>query len=130
MTISDRRYRPRFPYHARGILILLPNFVDVTIIDMSLSGAHIVVSGLFQIKAGQHCSLRILNSDERRVIEVEASMAYKREGHIGLTLRNVTPSIEKALRNMVEMNLGTDSMLKRDLCALLGPRRSQDSCPS
>jgi hypothetical protein len=61
------------------------------------------------------------------LIEVEASIVYQREGHVGLTLRNVTPGIEKALRNVVEMNLGTDSMLKRDLCVLLHPLRSQDS---
>jgi hypothetical protein len=130
MTISDRRFRPRFPYHARGILILLPHFVDVTIIDMSLSGAHIIVDGSCKIKAGQVCSLRIVNSDERQVIEVEATMAYHRESHVGLALRNVTPGIETALRKVVEMNLGTEPMLKRDLCALLHPLRSQDSYSS
>jgi hypothetical protein len=57
-------------------------------------------------------------------------MVYQRNGHVGLTLRNVTPGIERTLRNIVEMNLGTDSMLTRDLCALLHPLRSQDSYSS
>jgi len=33
----------------------------------------------------------------------------------------VTPGVERALRAIYDMNLGTDSMLNRDLCALLQP---------
>jgi hypothetical protein len=127
MSLTEQRYRPRFPYHARGILILLPRIVEVTLLDMSSSGAHVFLNQACDVQMGQYGSLRILNCAGRQVLEVDASVHWNSANHLGLALANMTPGIERALRTMVAMNLGTESLLKRDLSALLHPFRSRES---
>jgi len=126
MSLTERRYRPRFPYHAKAILILLPCIVEATLIDISLTGAHVVLDHGFDIQTGQSCVLRIVNAQGRQVIAVDASVYWKSDEQVGLALTNVTAGMEHALRAMIEMNLGTESLLKRDLSALLRPIRSRD----
>ena len=127
MSLTEPRCRPQFPYHARGILILRPRIVEVALLDISSSGAHVVLDQACDVQMGQYGSLRILNSTGRHILEVDASVHWNSANHVGLALTNITPGIERALRTMVEMNLGTESLLKRDLSALLHPFRSRDS---
>lgn len=97
---------------------MLPNVVKVTIIDLSLTGAHIVIEGSTIIQVGRNCSLRIDTPEGRRLIELEASaLSRDADGHVGLMWCNVTPSAEEALRKIVEMNPGTESLQKRNLRA-------------
>jgi hypothetical protein len=89
------------------------NVVKVTIIDLSLAGAHIVIDGSPVIQVGRKCSLHIVTPEGRRQIELEASAVSRdAEGHVGLAWCNVTPSVEEALRKIVEMSPGTESMQK------------------
>jgi hypothetical protein len=123
MLLEDIPVQPRFPYHSKGILILFPRFIDVSLIDISLTGAHVYLTEAQEINKGLPCSLRIVSPGEHQVVEVEAVSAYQDAGYIGLTLLNVTPGIEKAMRTLVEMNLGTEALLHRNLCELLHPLR-------
>ena len=108
MTISDRRSHPRFPYPAKGILNVSSNVVKATIIDLSLTGAHIVVDGSTVIQVGRKCSFHIVTAEDRRPIALEASAVSRdADGHVGLAWFNVTPSVEEALRKIVETSRGT-----------------------
>jgi len=122
MIPAERRFQPRLPFHARGMLILFPRFVDAVLLDYSLHGARILLGEGCAIETGERCALRILSPEGRQLIEIEAACAHRDTGpHLGLAFRDVTPGVERALRAIYDMNLGTDSMLNRDLRALLQP---------
>lgn len=120
MALVNRRSIPRLPFHGKGILILVPEYFDVVLIDLSINGAHIILQETCDIRAEQHCALRIVNPRGRQLIEVEAVLAYRNpDGHAGVAFRAMTASIEREIRTIHEMNLGSESLLKRDLPALM-----------
>ena len=98
MNLSDQRFHPRFPFRAKGILTLMSQFVDVRIIDMSLSGARVVLDGTHDVQLRQHCALQIVTREGRELIKVETSVVHRiADRHIGLKLRNMTSAMEKSL---------------------------------
>jgi hypothetical protein len=106
MTRSDRRVHPRFRYPVKAILVVPPFVVvDVTIIDLSLSGAKIIIDGHRVVQIGRKCSLHIVSPEGRKLQKIEASAANRNaEGQVGLVWGNLTPGADKILRKIVNAN--------------------------
>lgn len=122
MIENERRYFPRFPFHARAIAVFPLTYRDVTLLDISTHGAFVEAIDARGFFAGARCALRVLGAADRQVLEVNAIVMHCMEDRrFGLGLRNINPGAENALRRMIEMNLGTEALLRRELCVLLKP---------
>jgi hypothetical protein len=119
----ERRCYPRFPFHSSAILTLFPAYHDATLIDLSMRGALVELDNAAAIAEGVPCTLRVLGNEGRQVLEFDAVTAFcNADGRVGLEIVQLAPGVEHALRRLIEMNLGTQKLLERDLCALLRPR--------
>jgi hypothetical protein len=129
-TFAERRHQARLPFHANGVLILFPRYADVLLLDISLAGARLLLRDDCGVREREDCVLRIVSAEGRQLIEVEAAAAHCNEhGHIGLAFSHVTAGAAQALRTLFEMNLATEALLNRDLCALLRPLAARGSAP-
>jgi hypothetical protein len=129
-AFAERRHRARLPFHANGVLILFPRYADVLLLDISLAGAHLLLRDDCDVREHEDCVLRIVSAEGRQLIEVEAATAHCDEhGHVGLAFSHVTAGAAQALRTLFEMNLATESLLTRDLCALLQPLAARGLAP-
>lgn len=125
MTTNERRHFPRFPFHRRGVVVFPMSYHDVTLLDISANGALVEAIDARAFAMGARCSLRVLGAKDHQVLAVDATVVRCMEGRcVGLELFNINPGAEKALRQLIEMNLGSKALMQRDLCVLL---KSADS---
>ena len=125
MIDNERRHFPRFPFHARAIVVFPMTYRDVTLLDISTNGAFVEAIDAREFFVGARCALRVLGVAVRQVLEVDAIVMHCMDGRrFGLGLHNIGPGAEKALRRLIEMNLGTEALLRRELCVLLKPAGS------
>ena len=97
---------------------------------MSLMGAHVLLAKEFDLPIAQNCVFRVVNSEGRQVFVVDALVHWNCANHVGLALANVSYGTEHAIRKMIGMNLGADSLLNRDLGTILRPIQSRSINPA
>lgn len=79
---------------------------------------------------GARCSLGALGAEDRQVLVIDAIVVRCMEGRrVGLKFRNISPRAEKALRQLIEMSLGSEALIQRDPCVLLKPSDSARQQP-
>jgi hypothetical protein len=122
---DDRRLHPRFPFHTKAVFLRLPRYFDVTLIDLSMNGALVELPAGHGLGLGLQGTLRVLSPGGGCLVETEVVVAHVEDGQrAGLRIASLSPGAQAALRGIMHMNLGTDRLLKRELCALLRPART------
>lgn len=116
---AERRCFPRFPFHSNAVLLLdgIPH--EGTLIDLSLSGALFRGRAAMVVATGERCRLDILHGAGRDVARAKGRIAYAQEDLVGLQFQQLDLDVLQGLTQIVEMNLGTREMMKRELAALL-----------
>lgn len=117
-VVAERRWFPRFPFHTKAVFTLDGIPLEGTLIDLSLSGA------LFRGKADivatpADCLLDILHGTGRCVVRARARIVHVEGDLAGLQFRQLDFGTMQGLMRIVEMNLGSPEMLRRELGALL-----------
>ena len=120
----------RFPYRASAVLIRLPHLYEVTLIDISLHGVLAALSGNADIYGGDKIRLRVLTQKGNQAFEVEALVAHRAEDIVGLEISTIDRHAKNTLRQLIEMNLGTQELASRTLPALLKANSSSASTPA
>jgi hypothetical protein len=116
--MPQRRQFSRVFFRAGATLASAGSTQACEVLDLSLKGA------LLRLPADQpaptgHCRLELtLDADQEVRIGMEAEVAHHEGDVIGLHCLSIDLDSITHLRRLVELNLGDDSLLQRELSAL------------
>lgn len=116
---DERRHYSRIAFHAPAQLVLPDGNVDVVVLDLSLKGALVRLPAEFQVQEGVPCTLRLLLDAVGDSICMEARSTHVEGRYAGLTCHSIDLDSVTHLRRLVELNLGSEELLERELSALL-----------
>ena len=117
---QERRQYSRIAFHAPAELILSDRNVDVVVLDLSLKGALIRLPTDTQIPDGTRCTLRLRLDALGDHIRMETRISHGEGRYAGLACHGIDLDSVTHLRRLVELNLGDEALLQRELSALVG----------
>ena len=117
-TPDDRRHFSRIPFHRPAILELGGKELACVLHDVSLKGALVELPGATGLFQNQRCALAIrLGGDA--VIRMDVVVAHQEGTTLGVRCTGIDLDSIAHLRRLVEMNLGDEELLHRELAALV-----------
>lgn len=120
-TGSERRHFHRIPFVAGATLHTARGPRPVTVHDLSLKGALVELGAeAAPLKVGESCVLT-LPLDGGVEITLETRVARAQGQCLGLHCEHLDLDSAQHLRRLVELNLGDEALLQRDLNALIEP---------
>lgn len=123
MTDSNQPEQRRFsrvPFLVDARLEFGPALQPCHLLDIALKGALVEVAPYDRYPPGTTCRLVLpLDSQGERQIVMEAAIVHQEGNHIGLECRYIDIDSLTDLRRLLELNLGSDSLLERELNELL-----------
>lgn len=114
MTSEKRRFK-RIPFDMPARIV---STATVRVIDISLKGALIVKPAKWKGSKGDNFVIEIPLDSGAAVIRMDMSVAHIEAEHIGLTCEHIDLDSITHLRRLVELNLGDDELLHRELAEL------------
>lgn len=119
---AERRRFSRIVFHRPAELEARGERTTCEVLDVSLKGALVEAPSRFQAKAGQHCTLAIRLDAGEAVIRMEGEIAHRAGMQVGIRCVEIDLESIAHLRRLVELNLGDDEILHRELGALVAER--------
>jgi PilZ domain len=117
---EQRRFK-RIPFDAKAEMLCAGYHWHIKVIDLSLRGALLECPTAWEGKTGDHCLLKISLGDEEAQIKMQASIVRIEAPRIGLKCVDIDIDSITCLRRFVELNLGNQDLLHRELSALGAP---------
>jgi len=121
-TPDERRRFSRIAFHRPGELDVRIARGACEVLDVSLKGALVEVPAGFRAHVGQACTLVIRLDAGDAEIRMEGEVSHREGTQVGVTCREIDLDSISHLRRLVELNLGDDDLLHRELSALVGER--------
>jgi len=134
---DERRRFSRITFHRPALLEVGGVETTCEILDLSLKGANVEVPSSFAGRAGDPCALVIhlapqgAPNDEGGFaaspaagpfIRMEGTLVHREPGRAGVRCDGIDLEGIAHLRRFVELNLGDDALLHREMGALVGKR--------
>lgn len=118
--MNEKRRFSRIPFDAEA-RITGPG-VDVTtqLLDISLKGVLIARPDNWQGKTGQRYTLELTLGSSGTVISMDIEIMHEEAARIGGQCTHIDLESISHLRRLVELNLGDEGILDRELHALIG----------
>lgn len=117
-TSSDQRFFSRIPFDASATIVGPDKSWQTELVDVSLKGALVSRPADWDAEPTlRHFLLKIALSEEATV-NMEVEIAHEEGNHIGFHCHNIDVDSISHLRRIVELNLGDEEMLQRELHAL------------
>jgi hypothetical protein len=116
-TSSDRRRFQRFAFDAETELVQGPRRWPVELHDLSLKGLLVHRPADWDADPTQPFEARVRLADDAEV-RMEVEMTHGEGELIGLVCRHIDVDSISHLRRLVELNLGDEALLERELAAL------------
>ena len=120
-TSSDRRRFQRFEFDAETELVQGQRRWPVQLHDLSLRGLLVHRPADWDADPAQLFEARIRLSDDAEV-RMQVEMTHGDGELVGLVCRHIDVDSISHLRRLVELNLGDEALLERELAALGEPR--------
>ena len=123
---TERRHHHRFPFG--GIVHIRINGYEWTapLLDISFKGILVEwAGGPHDINPDQPCQLELELSDGALDLTMEGTVVHMENGHIGFRITHLDIESATHLRRLVELNLGDDSLLQREIEALVTTNPNQ-----
>lgn len=114
---EHRRFK-RIPFDAKAEMLCAGDHWHSKLIDLSLHGALIECPSTWDGKTGDSCLLKISLGDNEAQIKMQTSVVHIEAHRIGLICINIDIDSITYLRRFVELNLGNQELLNRELGAL------------
>lgn len=114
---NERRHFQRILFDAPVTVSAGTQRISTRLIDISLNGALLEVNRPSSWKSGDRLNLNIRLSDQA-FIDMQAVVAHREKGQLGLTCEHIDMESIAHLRRLVELNLGDEALLERELSAL------------
>lgn len=115
---SNRRQFSRILFHSEAELFTPTGEFSVNVVDISLKGALIRPDSSDYFGVGTHCTLKLHLAEGGVLIRMEATVVHHEGHYLGLACREIDLDSMTHLRRLVELNLGDESLLNRELSAL------------
>lgn len=121
--IADERRRfSRIAFHRPAELDLRRERVKGELLDVSLKGALVEVPHASEADVGQPCALVIRLDAGDSAIRMDGVVAHRRGMQLGFRCDSIDLESIAHLRRLVELNLGDEALLHRELAALVEAR--------
>lgn len=121
LSAQERRRFSRIPFDAVAHINSEDGdqYLNCQVLDISLRGLLIVKPGQWQADLHQPCHIDLLLQQGQVVIEMQATVAHIDADHIGFECREIDLDSMSHLKRLVELNLGDEALLHRELLTLL-----------
>jgi hypothetical protein len=120
--VDERRRFSRITFHRPARLEVGGADATCEVIDVSLKGALVEVPVTFGGRGGERCVLTIRLDAGDTVIRMEGEIAHRQGTLAGIRCTDIDLDSISHLRRLVELNIGDESVLHRELSALVGRR--------
>ena len=115
---NDRRRFSRTLFDGSASLQTAEQTVVTRVIDISLKGALVEYGSDWQLQKGDEALLRISLAGGDTEIRMKTQVAHIENGQLGLYCREIDMDSIAHLRRLMELNLGDEALLERELGAL------------
>ena len=117
---ENRRHFTRIPMDSSVRLACDGREWNTQLLDISLRGALLEEPAGYQPAASGDCQLVCTLSDTNISIKMEGAIVHHEEGKLGLRCDSIDLDSISHLKRMVELNLGNEALLERELGELIG----------
>jgi hypothetical protein len=118
---QPRRFT-RIAFHRPAVLDLRVWRAECEVLDVSLKGALVEVGPGLALQVGDTCSLVIRLDAGDAVIRMDGEVAHVHGRRVGVKADEMELESVEHLRRLVEVNLGDEDVLHRELAALVAER--------
>ena len=120
---QQRRVFTRIPFKTQAQLNTFPGKYHCDLVDISLKGALVQMSADWQgkVKMGDVCNLSVKLGEMERSINMAGEIAHIEGSHLGIRCMEIDLDSITNLRRLIELNLGDEAMLGRELVAMVRP---------
>lgn len=119
MTTENRRHFSRIPMDASLRLVCDEQEWSSHLLDISLQGALLASPDGYAHQVDRHCTLRITLGENGNEITMEGKIVHQHAHHLGFLCEHIDLESAGRLRRMIELNLGDDASLARELQELV-----------
>lgn len=119
---DERRRFSRIAFHRPAELDAAGLRTSCDLVDVSLKGALVEVPVAFTQGVGSRCSLTIHLDAGGAAIRMEGEITHREGDLVGVRCDEIDLESIAHLRRLVELNLGNDDVLHRELAALVAER--------
>ena len=117
--MEQRRHFSRVLFKAKATLNSHLHSHDCEVLDLSLKGALVRVVDTQHWTPELKCTLELeLDNDRQVIILMQTTIAHREGNILGLKCAGIDLDSITHLRRLVELNVGDESVLQRDLNAL------------
>jgi PilZ domain len=120
---SERRDFSRITFHRPSLLGVRGTKTACELIDISLRGALVRVPEAFAWAEGAPCTLFISLDQGASIIRMNGAIAHRDASTVGVRCQELDLDSVAHLRRLLEVNLGDERLLHRELSALISRRR-------
>lgn len=120
---SERRDFSRIPFHRPSLLDVRGTKTACELLDVSLRGALVRVPDAFAWAEGESCTLFIRLDQGANTIRMSGVIAHRDASTVGVHCHELDLDSIAHLRRLLEVNLGDDGLLHRELSALVSRQR-------
>jgi hypothetical protein len=121
-TGDERRRFSRITFHRPAELDIRIARATCEVVDVSLRGALVEVPVSFRTLTGERCTLTIHLDAGDVTIRMEGEIVHREGSLVGVRCVEIDLDSISHLRRLVELNLGNDELLHRELSALVRAR--------
>lgn len=114
----ERRHFTRIHFQHQASLTAAVGCRKVDVQDISLKGVLVSAPAGWAIKVGSPCSLE-LPLDDSVAVKMEGTLVHIENGTFGIRCDRIDLDSISHLRRLIELNLGDEEMLQRELSALI-----------
>ena len=119
---SPQRRFTRIAFHRPAVLDLRVVRAECEVQDVSLKGALVEVGPAVRVKVEDTCSLVIRLDAGDALIRMDGEVAHVNGHKVGVKADEMELESVEHLRRLVEVNLGDEALLHRELAALVAER--------
>ncbi len=125
MAHSEQRRFHRIAYFTPARLQIEGKQILGVIHDLSLQGALLEVDQQQGVQTQQLAELHFSLGESLFEVEMSVEVVHLEPGRIGLKCLNIDMESISHLRRLVELNLGDEQLLERDLYAMLASQNPE-----
>jgi PilZ domain-containing protein len=122
---GERRRFSRVAFHRPVELELQAGPASGELVDISLKGALVEIPVELDLRSGDRCIVSIrLDPAGEAIIRMEGEITHRERGCVGVRCDEIDLESIAHLRRLVELNVGDEDVLHRELAALVGERNA------
>ena len=118
---NERRRFSRIPFHVEANIQSESGevYLNCEVVDVSLNGLLIAKPANWIGKDSEQHKVALLLENGLTVINMEAAVAHIDESSVGFICEHIDLASISHLKRLVELNLGDEDLLQRELSALI-----------